>query len=132
MPLPRILVMDDEQIIRGLLERVLGAAGFDVDQAESADKARQLLQRHTYVAAILDLQMDTLDGTAGLDMVRLIHATYPQIVVVVHTSNHDPEVRKVALKNGAAAYFQKPCAIQQIADQIKELLGKPGNKLRPR
>ena len=116
--------MDDESIIRGLLQRVLGSSGFDVDLAENAGQARDLLLRNAYVAAILDLQMDKLDGTEGLDMIKLIRLRYPLIYVVVHTSNPNPEVRRVALKNGAAAYFQKPCSVQQIGDQIKELLHK--------
>ena len=127
MPLPRILVMDDESIIRGLLQRVLGSSGFDVDLAENADQARELLRRNAYVVAILDLQMDTLDGTEGLDMIKVIRSKYPLIHVLVHTSNPNPEVRKVALQNGAAAYFQKPCSVQQIGDRIKELLHQGPN-----
>ena len=69
---PRVLVVDDEESLRELLELTLVGMGLDVDVAEDLSTARALLERYRYSLCLTDMRLP--DGN-GLDLVRLINTS---------------------------------------------------------
>src|SRR3954451_5846041 len=94
----RILVVDDERLIRTSLERALAALGHEVASADSIAAATATLARTRFDAMVLDLKLP--DGS-GLDLVRRIAAESPETKVVVITAHGTVDVAVEAMKLGA-------------------------------
>ena len=124
MPLhhERILIVDDEDQIRTLLARLLGAHGYECLTAESAAAARRLL-KETHVALVLsDVNMP---GESGIDFTREVLAHFPDTAVVMVTGMDDRSYADAAIELGAYGYVLKPF-------KPNELIINVGNALRRR
>ena len=94
----RILVVDDEEKLRRVIELHLISAGFDVDKARSAEEALKLVDRADMV--ITDLRLPSMDG---LELLSLIRRQNTQAPVVVMTAFGTIENAVEAMKSGATA-----------------------------
>src|SRR5437660_9854532 len=99
----RILVVDDEEKLRRVIELHLLSAGFDVDKARSAEDALKLVDRADMV--ITDLRLPSMDGLQLLSLIR--RQTAPALVVVM-TACGTIEHEEDAMNNGATDLLLKP------------------------
>src|SRR6202158_4895819 len=95
----RILVVDDEEKLRRVIELHLIAAGFEVDKARSAEEALKLVDRADMV--ITDLRLPSMDGLELLSLIRRQNAHAP---VVVMTAFGTIENAVGAMKMGAKGF----------------------------
>lgn len=112
----KILLVDDEKLVRRSMEKTLLRAGFDVDTADSASaglaefKAAQE-EKEPFDIVILDLNMPNLAGqedqNAGLELLSELLTRASDLPVVVLTAFDDVGRAKEAVKRGARAYFVK-------------------------
>jgi len=102
---PRILIVDDEQRMRRILQIILGDRDYNIDLAENGLEARNFFQQHPYDLVITDLKMPGLDGMALLDFVLKEKPDVPVIVITAHGSI---ESAVKAMKAGAFDYITKP------------------------
>lgn len=102
---PRILVVDDQQIILFLLETHLRQAGFTPLLAASGAEALALLQDHPVDLMITDLIMPEMGGLELMERVRTLH---PEIPIIVITTNGSVEGAVEAMRRGAYDYLEKP------------------------
>ena len=87
MQKPRVLVVEDEALIRALIVETLIDAGFDVEEAGNSDSAARMLEADGYRLLVTDVHMPgALDG---IGLARLAHVTYPQMPVIVVTGRPD-------------------------------------------
>ena len=102
---PRILVVEDEPLIRDLLTTVLGENGYLVDTAGSGEEGLQMLEGRLYDVVLLDLN---LPGMHGLNVLGAAPAlqTHAQFIVMTAFSSVDTAVE--AMKLGAYDYLNKP------------------------
>ena len=115
LPIPRILVIDDEPRILNFVGRGLRGEGFLVDVcAGGADGLRQALAKR-YDLVILDLLMPGLDGTAVL---RSILAKKPQQSVIVLSALATTTSKVTALQLGAEDYLVKPFAFDELLARV--------------
>jgi putative two-component system response regulator len=121
-PTQRVLIVDDEDQIRTLLARLLGAHGYECDTAESAAEARRMLKESSYGLVLSDVNMP---GESGLDFTREVLAQYEDIAVVMVTGMDDRRYAEVATEDGAYGYILKPF-------KPNELIINVGNALRRR
>jgi putative two-component system response regulator len=121
-PSQRVLIVDDEDQIRTLLARLLGAHGYECDTAESAAEARRMLKESSYGLVLSDVNMP---GESGLDFTREVLAQYEDIAVVMVTGMDDRRYAEVATEDGAYGYILKPF-------KPNELIINVGNALRRR
>lgn len=114
----RILCVDDEPNLRRTLAANLRARGFDIDLAESGEKALDLARNRPPDVVILDLG---LPGMSGLEVIRTLrHWTSVPIIVL---SARDAEFDKIgALNAGADDYVSKPFGMGELLARVKAAL----------
>jgi putative two-component system response regulator len=118
----RILIVDDEEQIRTLLARLLGAQGYECVTAESAAAGRRMLEANPFALVLSDVNMP---GESGLDFSREVLASHPDTAVVMVTGMDDRRYAEVAIELGAYGYVLKPF-------KPNELIINVGNALRRR
>jgi putative two-component system response regulator len=107
----RILVVDDEEIVREPLVEALGWIGYAVDGAASVDEAQVLLDDHHYALVFCDLVMPDASGFTLLEVVR---ARYPELPVVVLTGHATVEITQQAIQLGAQDFIIKPFSVREL------------------
>jgi two-component system, OmpR family, KDP operon response regulator KdpE len=115
----RVLVIDDEPPIRRLLRTSLGAEGFEVLEAESAEKALAVIGAAKPDIAILDLGLPDLDG---LDIIRKVRADGSKMPIIVLSSRAGERGKVEALDLGADDYVTKPFGIAELVARIRTAL----------
>src|SRR6266852_5417373 len=113
----RILVVDDEEKLRRVIELHLLSAGFDVDKARSAEEALRLVDRADMV--ITDLRLPSMDGLQLLSLIRRQNAQAP---VVVMTAFGTIENAVEAMKSGATDFLLKPFSLDHLTAVVKKAL----------
>jgi DNA-binding response OmpR family regulator len=122
----RLLVIEDEDRLSGILKSKLGECGFAVDIAGSAADATAALEVVNYDAAILDLGLPDGNGIAVLAAARRIGKALP---ILILTARDAVEDRVAGLNAGADDYLTKPFAMTELIARIKALLRRPGGVL---
>ena len=114
-----LLVVDDEPPIRRLLRTSLGAEGFEVIEADSAEKALTAIEARKPEIVILDLGLPDQDG---LDVIRRIRRSGSKLPIVVLSSRGDERGKVEALELGADDYVTKPFGIAELVARIRTAL----------
>ena len=120
---PRVLVVDDEADIRELLDLTLARMGLQTACAGSLAEARRLLAEQRFQLCLTDMRLP--DGL-GLDLVRHIAESVPDLPVAVITAHGSAENAVSALKAGAFDYIAKPVSLDQLRGIVKSALDLPG------
>jgi len=107
----RLLVVDDDDAFRATMVRVLGAAGYECDEAANADDARRRLEDSDIAAVLCDIRMP---GTSGIELLRWIAADFPAIAVVMTTGIDEPATAQLAFEIGAYGYLVKPFTRNEV------------------
>jgi DNA-binding NtrC family response regulator len=107
----KILVVDDDADMRGLLSDVLESDGYRVGTAESGEKALQALAEEQYDLVLTDLRMKGMLGTALLSEIK---HRYPDTGVILMTAFGTVESAIEAMKGGAMDYLIKPVKTDDV------------------
>jgi len=118
---PRVLVVDDEQIIREILADFLSLEGFHVRTASNGHDALRELEAHEYDLVLSDLKMPEM---GGLELLGQIRSRWPQIVTVIMTAFGTVETAIDAMKRGAYDYVLKPFRIEEVVHLLQRGLEK--------
>ncbi|HUT34657.1 MAG TPA: sigma-54 dependent transcriptional regulator [Planctomycetota bacterium] len=119
----RILVVDDEALVRKAFARALADDGFSVESAPNAAEAVRLFGEGEFDLVITDLRMP--GGADGIEVLRAVKARRPQTEVVVLTGYGTIENAVAAIKEGAYNYVTKPLnhhELLRIAHEVAEKL----------
>lgn len=114
----RVLVVDDDPVVRVLLREMLLAAGHEVSEAGSARDAEDRLRRGPWDLVLLDRRLPDCDGLLLLKTVKE-HADCPVIILSVMDDEHD---RTLGLGLGAQDYITKPFNATEVSLRIRNLL----------
>jgi two-component system, NtrC family, response regulator HydG len=115
----RILVADDEDVIRRLLVRGLVGAGHEVEEASDGTAAIERLRAGSFDVVLTDLQMA---GSTGLDVLRTAQALHPKTAVIVMSGFGSVKSTADAFKSGAFDFVEKPFGIDDIQSKIATAL----------
>ena len=118
---PRILVVDDEQVIREILADFLSMEGFIVRTAEDGGSALVELSRNHYDLVLSDLKMPNM---GGLELQAAIQKHTPNVVTVIMTGFGTVETAIDAMKQGAYDYILKPFKVEEVVHTIRRGLEK--------
>ena len=100
-----VLVVDDEELYRRALERILTRVGHNVISARGASEALQVVTEQPVDLVLSDIQMP---GINGLELIRQIRDIAPDLPCIVITGYGSPEQSVEALRAGAFWYLEKP------------------------
>jgi DNA-binding NtrC family response regulator len=112
-----ILIVEDEQVIREALTKLLLRNNFKVDSAESAEQAQKSYQLSDYDLVLVDIRLPGAPGTSLIEKL-------PNIPVLVMTSYASVRSAVDAMKLGAADYIAKPFDHDELLSTIKRLIRK--------
>ncbi len=119
----RILVCDDEQDVREMLQEYLGKRGFAVTTAANAQELRAQLARSGADLIILDINMPGEDGLAALRSLRVDS----QVPVIMLTAAGEVVDRIIGLEMGADDYLGKPVDLRELEARAKAVLRRKGD-----
>lgn len=114
----RILVIDDDADIRGLVADLLGRAGLSVEQAEDGRSGLRALHKTPPDLVVLDVSMPDLDGWQTLERIRDLS----EVPVLMLTARGDELERVRGLQAGADDYVIKPFGRQELVARVQALL----------
>ncbi len=115
----RILVVDDEHLIRWSLEQNLKKQGYEVNTAASGEDALRLLQEETPDLMLLDVQ---LPGMNGMEVLEKVKELEEDVIVIMVTALGVLETAVKAMRLGAYDYINKPFNLDELAIVIKKAL----------
>jgi DNA-binding NtrC family response regulator len=115
----RILIVDDEEVLRDVLNAVLRREGFDVLSAATGEEALNVLDTEEVDCVVLDVM---LPGISGIDTLRAIRIANPYLPVVVITAFSSIDGAIEAMKHGAFHYIPKPFKNEEVVLTINKAL----------
>jgi len=115
----RILVIDDDPAITGLLRRGLSYEGFAVDTAHSGEEGLALARERPPDLVILDIMMPGLDG---LQVMERLRAADPELPILLLTARDAPADQVRGLEAGADDYVVKPFTFEVLVARVRALL----------
>jgi ATP-dependent Lon protease len=116
-----ILIVDDEENLLVLLDRILSRQGYQVVTAQNSHDACALLQTQVFQLAILDIKMFPLDGVFLLGEIK---RRSPSTEVIMITAYPTIDTRNECIKKGASTYLTKPVDIQELKNTVDGLLSR--------
>jgi putative nucleotidyltransferase with HDIG domain len=116
-----ILIVDDEESVRRLLNRRLTDEGYQCHEASNARQALDALRRKNIGLVMLDIKMS---GKSGVELLPEIKSGYPDISVIMITATADMRTAIQCLKQGAYDYITKPFELDEITISAARALDK--------
>ena len=117
----RVLVVDDEEIVRKMVVQVLRSVGYEiVGEAPNGKQAADLYKTAKPDIVTLDVMMPVMDGFTTLKTILEID---PEATVVMLTSESDKELVVRILKEGAKGYIVKPVQREAILQRLRQVRG---------
>ena len=108
---PRVLAVDDEQVVCESIRRVLSLEGYAVSTTTSAREGLDLVRKHEFDLILLDIKMPEVDG---IEFLREARAISPEAEVLIVTGYATIETAVEAMKLGAFDYLEKPVSPPQL------------------
>jgi two-component system phosphate regulon response regulator OmpR len=129
--LRHLLVVDDDDRIRGLLKEYLARAGFRVSTAADAAGARRLVDQLEFDLLVLDVMMPGEDGFAFGKWLRSRPGPVGRTPMLILTARDQPGDRIEGLALGADDYLAKPFEPQELLLRIEAILRRAGSRTQP-
>lgn len=114
----KILVVDDEEIIRDSISYILDSEGYEVDKAENGKIAYEKIKEKHFDLVITDIEMPAMKGTELLEKIKTLD---PQAAVIIITAFGSLDTAITALRNGASDYILKPVEFDELLIKVKRL-----------
>lgn len=125
MSRPKILVLDDEEIVRVSCKKCLTPEGYDVDVAANGVEGLAMTENSRYDVILTDLKMPDMDGMEFLVKVKERH---PDTKVIMITGYSTVEHAVKAMRMGAFNYIEKPFTPDALIDAVKEAMAGEKDK----
>jgi CheY-like chemotaxis protein len=120
--LRKVLVVDDDPVVRQSFSRVLSSKGYAVITAESGEEALRKLNEEKYDAVYTDIRMP---GMSGLDVAEQVKARRPWTPVVIITGYGSDAAETRAKAAGVSSFLHKPLSPEMIETSARNVLAEP-------
>jgi DNA-binding NtrC family response regulator len=117
----RILIIDDDENIRRVLETILTDEGYSVETADTATRGIEKSENGFYNVALVDVRLPDMEG---IELLPKLRSTKPKMRKIIVTGYPTLQNAISAVNNGANAYVMKPFDVEKILNTIKEQLVK--------
>src|SRR4051794_35278337 len=125
---PRVLVVEDEMVLRMRAADIVEDAGFTAVEAVNADEAMAILESRSDIAVLFtDIQMP--GSMDGLKLAHAVHARWPNIKIVLVSGQLKPSE---AERPADSHFFGKPLGVEQMIAELQSMVGKGALEIIPR
>ncbi len=111
-----MLLVDDDAVFLGILQKGLSHRGIDADIATSPEEAVRCFEQKTYHQAVVDLN---LDGHSGLKLLQILLSKQPECKIILLTGYASVATAVEAMRFGAVNYLCKPATIAQVLEAFE-------------
>jgi DNA-binding response OmpR family regulator len=115
----RILIIEDDEEMRSLLEDFFEEEGFETDSVGNGSEALRILVREIFDVVITDIRMP---GLTGLEIIAGVRRLQPETSIIVITAFGSEEVHQKAIERGADSYLEKPLQFHELRRMVDGLL----------
>ncbi|MBS1114605.1 MAG: response regulator [Nitrospirae bacterium] len=115
----RILVVDDEDIVRTSCSRTLSPEGYEVKLAKNGSEGLKMAREDKFDLVLTDLKMPDMDG---IEVLRIIKEQWPETEVIIVTGYQTVDTAVKAIKLGAYDYIEKPFTPDALISAVTEAL----------
>lgn len=127
MSQPRILFIDDEEIVLRSCRRIFAGSGYEIETALSGEEGLSKALNQDFDLVVTDLKMP---GIGGMEVLTRLRKSRPDTTVIIFTGYASVDTAREALKNGAFDYIPKPFTPEEIREVIKNALEARAGKQR--
>jgi len=117
----KILIVDDERIIRKTLREILEYEKYEIEEAENAKAALSMIDKQEYKVILCDIKMPEMNG---IDFLEELNKREKNIPVIMITGHGDVDTAVEALKKGAFDFIQKPLDLNRLLISIHHAFEK--------
>ncbi|MEP7214096.1 MAG: sigma-54 dependent transcriptional regulator [Acidobacteriota bacterium] len=114
-----VLIVEDEELMRSILRRLLEGVGYAVFTADSAESALAILPQNDISVTLTDIKMAGMDGLQLLDQIK---STDEEALVIIMTAYSSVDTAVAALRKGAYDYVTKPFVNEDLLQTIKNAI----------
>jgi DNA-binding NtrC family response regulator len=115
----RILVVDDEDIVRTSCSRTLSPEGYEVRLAKNGVEGLKMASEERFDLVLTDLKMPDMDG---IEVLRIIREKWPETAVIIVTGYQTVDTAVKAIKLGAYDYIEKPFTPDALISAVAEAM----------
>jgi|SRR5579871_158119 len=115
----RVLIVDDDDSLRRVMQMQLEEAGYEIEVACNAQQGLERIDEHMPALVITDLKMP---GISGLDLLRKVRESFPEVTVIIITAFGSVSTAVEAMKAGAYDYITKPVDYDQLLLVVKRAM----------
>ena len=119
--MPRVLVVDDDDKVRRVIERILRRARYEVRAAANADEARAEIHERRFDLMVCDMRMP---GESGLELIGSVRGVAPELGVLIVSGVDDPTVAGIATESGAVGYLLKPFTENELLINVSNSMSR--------
>lgn len=119
--MPKILIVDDEEVIRQTLIDILEYEGYDLETASDGAEAIAKINSNKYDAVLCDIKMPKMDG---LEVLEIIAPKYPELPIVMISGHGTLDTAVEAVKMGAYDYIAKPPDLNRLLITMRNAVDK--------
>jgi len=117
----RILIIDDDETIRKVVETILQDEGYIVESADTAKKGIEKSEKGFFNVALIDIRLPDMEG---IELLTKLKDTKPKIRKIIITGYPTLQNAVSAVNKGADAYIMKPFDVEKMLQTIKDQLRK--------
>ena len=115
----RILIVDDEEIVRNFLVSVFSKHGHNCDMAKDVLEALEKIKKNSFDAVVADIVMPQMDGIAlTKELVKL----YPDLPIMIMTGHADEHSSESAIEAGAREFVKKPFSLDEFIIRFDKMM----------
>ena len=119
----RILIVDDEDVLRQMVLRVMKFMGIQSDIADDGFMALEKLSANTYDIVIADIRMPNMDG---IELLKQVKRDYPGTDVLIMTAHSSKYSYVDVVESGASDFVSKPFSVEELKAKIERMLRERG------
>jgi DNA-binding NtrC family response regulator len=121
----KILVVDDEDIVRTSCSRTLTPGGFEVKLAKNGREGLNMMGEEAFDIVLTDLKMPDMDG---IEVLRKIKEDWPEVEVIIITGYQTVDTAVKSIKLGAFDYIEKPFTPDALMNAVSKALDHKNQK----
>ena len=114
----RILIIDDEEVVRMAIRKMMELAGYEIAEASDGEEGVRLYRQAPADLIITDIQMPRKNG---VKVIQELRHDFPEVKIIAVTG-HAPEALSVARQLGVNHTFTKPFRMHELLEAVEELL----------